>query len=199
MVAFLNYGAYPNFMYEGRIESYGIPYRFDPDKARIERDLPSVLAHIASRFREQPLTYLRWYLIGKPGFFLSWTNIDLAGDVLMYSVKQTPYFDNPRFHWLRFAALLMHWPLMLVGFTGALWILVNPNAFRLKPGPLLEARLVAGVFAYSLAFHMVGAPLPRYGIPFRPLLYPMAILVIWAIWTRKSATSPPTDSQAGAN
>lgn len=199
MVAFLNYGAYPNFMYEGRIESYGIPYRFDPDKARIEHDLPSVLGHIASRFRQQPLTYLRWYLIGKPGFFLSWTNIDGQGDILVYSVARTPYLDDARFHWLRLIALLLHWPLMLLGLAGAMVLLVFPEKTGLDQGQRWAALTVAGIFAYATAFHLIGAPLPRYGIPFRPLLYPIAILVIWVIWNRKSAKPPLVDSQASKN
>jgi 4-amino-4-deoxy-L-arabinose transferase-like glycosyltransferase len=194
MVAFLNLGAYPNFMYEGRPDSYGIPYRFDPDKARNERDLSSVLGHISSRFREQPSTYLRWYLIGKPGFFLSWTNIDGQGDVLIYSVARTPYLDDVRFYWLRIISLLLHWPLMLLGFAGALWILVNPDTFRLQPEALHAARVVAGVFVYALVFHMIGAPLPRYGIPFRPLLYPITVLVVWTIWNWKSAITPRVGS-----
>jgi hypothetical protein len=179
MVNFLSYGSYPNFMYEGRPESYGIPYRFDPDRAGIERDLPSVLGHIASCFRDRPSTYLRWYLIGKPGFFLSWTNIDGEGDVLIYSVARTPYYDDVRFHWLRIVALVLHWPLMLLGFACAILALLAPGKLGIGEQQRWAASALAGIFMYALAFHMIGAPLPRYGIPFRPLLYPFAVLAVW--------------------
>src|SRR5207342_90333 len=43
LVAFLHHGSYPGFMYHDNPASYGYPYAFDPDNARIMRDLPSVL------------------------------------------------------------------------------------------------------------------------------------------------------------
>ena len=57
----------------------------------------------------------------------------------------------------------------------------------LRTGQLLAARIVAGVFGYALVFHMIGAPFPRYGIPFRPLLYPMAILTGMALWSLRTS------------
>ncbi len=190
MVAFLNFGSYPDFVYPGRPESYGFPERFDPERARIERDLPSVLTHIASRFREQPATYLRWTLIGKPEFFLSWTNIDGPEDVLIYSVLHIPLYEDPRFRALWELMLDLHWPLMLVGFAGALIVLLAPSRLGIGTQRQAAAQIVAGVFAYALIFHMIGAPLPRYGIPFRPLLYPMALLLALSVWPRRSHDAP---------
>jgi 4-amino-4-deoxy-L-arabinose transferase-like glycosyltransferase len=196
---FLNFGSYPGFMYENDPNTVGYPYRFDPEAEQSQQDVPHALAHIAQRFREQPLEMISWTLVGKPVSFLSWSNPDGDHDILIFPVTRNPYEDDRRLHAIRSGMFWGHWPLMLLGMVGIVLLAFAPNRLLLDDRQQLAARVVGGVFVYALAFHMIGAPLPRYGIPFRPLLYPMAILVIWTIWTRKSATPPPTDSQAGAN
>jgi hypothetical protein len=66
LIATIQHGMYPDFMYQGRPESHGVPYRFDPDTARIASSLHSVLAELARRASGEPAKYLRWYLLGKP-------------------------------------------------------------------------------------------------------------------------------------
>lgn len=185
MVNFLNLGSYPNFMFEGRPESYGSPYKFDPSIEAIRKDLPSVLGDIGNHFRQEPLKYANWYLLGKPGFFLSWSNIDGFGDIFVYPVNRSPYLDSHGFALARVLMLLLHWPLMLLGIHGALVVFLRPAWAGLTPAARLAAGLVSLVFAYALAFHMIGAPLPRYGIPFRLLLYPLALLAVKAMIVRK--------------
>jgi hypothetical protein len=172
------HGSYPGFMYQGDPKSYGDPYRNDPLAPEAGRSLGGTLGYIAQRVQKNPLGYVYWYLIGKPGFLLSWTNIDGAGDVFVYSVSRSPYLEERSFDRIRQVMYWLHWPLMLLGLGGTLLVWWRAERRGLDQRQLLAARLVSLVVLYAIGLHMVGAPFPRYGIPFRPLLYPLALLVI---------------------
>lgn len=179
MVKSMAHGSYPDLMYEGRPESYGYPYRFDPDSENISRDLPAIVGHIAGRFRAEPARYARWYLIGKPIAFLSWA--DPSGrDILIYPVSHTPYYEDVRFAILRQVAFILHWPLMVLGLAGAALLWLKPSWLCLDESHLRAARLVALVVVYAIALHTIAAPFARYGIPFRPLVYALALVPIRA-------------------
>ena len=196
MLNFLLHGSYPNFMYKNNPGTYGDPYRLDPQSDQIGRSLPSVMTHIAQNFKNNPLVYTRWYLIGKPGFFLSWTNIDGAGDIFIYNVASSPYLDDRRFDLIRRLAYVLHWPLMLLGLIGACLPWWRSQRWGLSGEPLFAARLVSLVVAYAIGFHMIGAPFPRYGIPFRPLLYPLALLAVLSLWRTSRDLGNTADSEA---
>jgi hypothetical protein len=51
--------------------------------------------------------------------------------------------------------------------------------------------MVGIVVAYAIGFHVVVAPFPRYGMPFHPLLYLLAMLPLLAVARRRSRLSPP--------
>ena len=197
MVKFLLHGSYPNFMYKNNPATYGDPYRWDPDGEGLSRNLPGVLTHIAQNFKHDPFTTTRWYLIGKPGFLLAWTNIDSwtrrgGGDIFVFPVTSSPFRDDWRFVLIRGAAYILHWPLMLLGLIGACLPWWRPQRWGLSGEPLIAARLVSLVVLYAIGFHMIGAPYPRYGIPFRPLLYPLALAALLAL--RHARRSPPPGS-----
>lgn len=175
MVKALAHGSYPDFMYQGQAQSFGFPYRFDPESEAIARDLPSILRHIMGRFQAEPLIYAKWYLIGKPQYFLAWGNVQ-GWDILIYPVFHSPYFEDVRFVAIRMLAYLLHWPLMILGLIGALLLWFAPQRLGIDPNAVTAGRLVAMVVAYAIAFHIVVAPFPRYGIPFRPLLYALALV-----------------------
>ncbi len=178
LVNFLLHGSYPGFIYDHDAATYGDPYRHDPNAAAYGRDLSSALVHIARNFRDEPLAQLRWYLIGKPGYFLSWTDVDAAGDVFVYAPSSSPYFTDRFIDTTHRISKALHWPLMMLGMLGACLPWWRPRRWGLAEGPLISTRVVSGIWFYALAFHMIGAPYPRYGIPFRPLLFVLALLVI---------------------
>lgn len=191
MVLTLAHGSYPDFKYQGRAETFGFPYRFDPRIGEITRDLPSILNHIAGNFRTQPVTYLQWYLFGKPGYFLAWGNVQ-GWDILVYPVINTPYFEDTGFAIVRGLSLLLHWPLILLGLSALLVGMVRPRWLSLDRPEATAALLIGAAVAYSIAFHMVVAPFPRYGIPFRPLLFVLAMLPLRAAWLHfRLARWPP--------
>lgn len=178
---FVLHGSYPGFMYRGDPASRGHPYRSDPNAAEASRTVASAIAYTAQRLQRAPLAYLSWYLIGKPGFLLAWTNIDGAGDVFVYSVSHSPYLEDPTFDRLRHAMFWLHWPLMLLGMAGIVLAWWRSGRSGMDKEQLVAARAISLVVLYAIALHMVGAPYPRYGVPFRPLLYPLALLTIWVL------------------
>jgi 4-amino-4-deoxy-L-arabinose transferase-like glycosyltransferase len=181
MVKALAHGSYPGFMYEDRPESFGYPYRFDPRADEVARDLPSVLAHIGGRFRAQPMRYLRWYLLGKPGYFLAWGHVQ-GWDVLVYPVIHSPWYEDRAFVLLRLLSQLAHWPLMVLGLLGAALAWTPRAASMLGSQRTLGLRLCSALVGYGVAFHVIVAPFPRYGLPFRPLLYALALFALYLAW-----------------
>jgi hypothetical protein len=174
-------------MYENRPETYGWPFRFDPDSDDAERDLPSALADIARKFQEHPWTYARWYLFGKPSFFLSWGYVQ-GYDIYVYETPRSPYKDDVLFVGMRKVAYYLHWPLMLLGISASILVWWRPHWLGLVDERLVNARVVSLIVLYAIGFHMIAAPFPRYGVPFRPLLYLLAMTVICAPFTRAQMT-----------
>lgn len=185
----IHHGSYPDFMYEGRAETRGWPFRADPDSLAAERDMASVLRDLAGKFRRRPLEQLRWYLLGKPGALLSWGYVQ-GHDIYVYAAAHSPYRERRGFAALRLLSLVLHWPLMLAGVAAALVAWWRPRWLRLEGEAVVVARLVAAVVLYALALHVVVAPYPRYGVPFRPLLYALAMAWPCALLARRAGKAP---------
>jgi 4-amino-4-deoxy-L-arabinose transferase-like glycosyltransferase len=193
MVKALAHGSYPDFEYAGEAESYGYPYRSDPDGEDRIRDLPHALHYIARDFRARPGHMLRWYLLSKPVVFLSWSDPQ-AMDIFIYTVCKSPYLEAG---WLRLSWQLMwlaHWPLVLLGVGGMLAALMGHRQLHLAPEQADAAALVALVLGYAIAFHMLVAPFPRYNLPFRPLLFVLAALCLQSVWRAFRASRRPDGS-----
>jgi hypothetical protein len=116
-----------------------------------------------------------------PAYVLSWGNVQ-AFDIQIYPSIRTPYYEDIRFALLRIFSLWTHWPLMLLGLAGAVVALCGAASLRLDGHALLAARLVALLLLYAVALHMLAAPFPRYSIPFRPLVFGLAMLSLRAGW-----------------
>jgi 4-amino-4-deoxy-L-arabinose transferase-like glycosyltransferase len=181
MVNTLAHGSYPDFMYQGRPETFAYPYRADPDLPKFTGSLAAVLGHIAENFKAHPLEQARWYLLGKPYFFLSLRDVQSA-DVLIYPSSRMPFYDSPAFSMLRVASNKIHWPLMLLALAGIFVVLLRPRMAELDPVAKQAATILALLVAYAIAFHMVVAPFPRYAIPFRPALFALAMLGLQLGW-----------------
>jgi 4-amino-4-deoxy-L-arabinose transferase-like glycosyltransferase len=181
LIKTLAHGSYPDFMYQQRPETFGFPYRFDPDADRDTRDLPSIVSHIGGLFKAHPLEYGRWYLIGKPYFFLSMEDVQ-SFDILIYPVTHSPYYEDLRFATLRWLSLCLHWPLMILGLAGSLLVLLRPRWLRLDIPARRDAFILALLVVYAIGFHMIAAPFPRYAIPFRPFVYVLAFMSMRAAW-----------------
>ena len=190
------HGSYPDFMFEGRAESLGYPYRFDPDADARARDWPGLGRALAADFRAHPLRMLRWYLLGKPVAFLSWADPQ-SWDIFIYGVNTSPYFDNL---WLNLSWHLMsmlHAPLVVLSLLATTAVLWRPRLLGLDGVAAAAALLVALTLVYGIGMHMVVAPFPRYNLPFRPLVFLLAALALHALfrlWRPGLAMSSPQEA-----
>jgi 4-amino-4-deoxy-L-arabinose transferase-like glycosyltransferase len=175
MINFLHHGMYRDFTYDDVRESRGFPYRYDPRASEISRDLPSVLKEIWSRFEQEPIKHLQWFLIGKPVAFWSWNTVQGVGDAFIYPVSQSPYFESPFFRWSHRFMHLLHWPLVILASFGCLMAWFPLLRIRVSPDTLFMVRVTSLLLIYYTALHMIGAPFPRYSIPLRPFLYGLAL------------------------
>jgi 4-amino-4-deoxy-L-arabinose transferase-like glycosyltransferase len=177
-IATLQGGSYPDFMYDGDPQSYDHPIDVDPRTPQISASMGSVLSEIARKFRSDPITYLRWYLIGKPVALLGWNEVAGWGWVFVYSVLASPFMTHPTVMALSAIMAGMHWPLVLCGLVGmlAVW---RPRFAAARGAPAtLGLRLISLIYAFVIAVHVAGTPLPRYAVPFRLLSYLLAVVFL---------------------
>ena len=126
--------------------------------------------------RAEPMRYLDWYLIGKPRYFLSWYPIAAGGDIFIYPVDASPFLTRPLFQLIHALMVGLHWPLMWCAIGAAIVSCTRPHALGLSRSATDATRLLAIVFLAAIVLHMIGAPYPRYSIPFRPIAFVLAVL-----------------------
>jgi 4-amino-4-deoxy-L-arabinose transferase-like glycosyltransferase len=181
-INFLHHGIYPDFMYNSQKESYRYPYQFDPRSEEISRSTESVLSEIVDRFRREPIEHIAWYLLRKPMAFWSWDIVQGQGDVFVYAVSKTPYWDQPIFSVSHGFMRSLHALLVLLGLLGCVMAWLPAVVQRLSPGGVATARFISLLLTYYTALHMLGFPEPRYSIPLRPFLYGMSLFAASMMW-----------------
>jgi hypothetical protein len=200
MIKFLSHGMYPDFVYKGEQDTYGYPYRYDPDSSAIESSTASVLTAILNRFRKEPIRHLRWFILGKPIVFWQWNIIQGMGDAYVYPVKASPYVSRPLFRWTHALSRFLHAPVVILGLLGSIFCWLPGSAFTTRSTEFCT-KLIASLLIYYQVVHMIGAPFPRYSVPLQPLVYGMAMYFIWASYAWILArmggegTSPPRGAQ----
>ncbi len=176
MTSTLLHGSYPDFMYQGRMESLGFPYRFDPEAADIKSPSQS-LQRIGHNLEADPVGTLRWYLLAKPLRFYDWAFIEGAGDIFINSFKASPYLSRSEFIFTRALMYLVHWPLVILSFAGI--ALAGFFAIRRRDDGRSRAMgLLAVVIVFVMGLHVIGLPLGRYSVPFRPLTFVLALYAL---------------------
>lgn len=189
MVATIQVGIYPDFMYNGIAASQGIPYRFDPELTDYS-SLQRTLSVLAERFLAAPGEYLHWYLIGKPLALFHWETIPIgtatakllvSGDIYQYPTPVTPYAGHPAYVVTYILSKLLHLPLLVLAAVGSVlaWVPALRGAWGAGL-PLM--RLLTVTLAYVVGIHMIGSPFPRYSIPFLPLAYLLACATLTGLW-----------------
>jgi hypothetical protein len=184
-------GSFPNFMYRGIPETRGYAYSFDPWYDDRVRDLPAALSYIGGLFAEQPARYIRWYLLGKPGAFLSWDFVEGRGGIFMYPATESPWLANPLFVALRNLHAWLHWPLMGAAMLTVFLALWRPEWIVRDGARRTDVRLLAALIGYIIVLHMLGYPLPRYNLPYRSLEFMMALVGLRALGRARRAKARP--------
>jgi len=174
----LHHGIYPNFMYQSIPQTKGIPYRYDPRSKEISINVDSATNEIIRRFQEEPIRHLKWYLIDKPVAFFSWNIVAGFGDIYIYPVVKSPYFDNAIYKKIHLVMYWLHWPLVALSIFACFVIWLPNSVLAIPDHERITIRILSLLILYFLAVHIVGAPFPRYSIPLRPITY---VLAMWPI------------------
>ena len=185
-IATIHKGMYPNLIYNNDSQTYGFPNRFDPTWGQ-RRDTPSVLKEISRRFKNEPIKYIRWYIIGKPAMFFSWDMIVGMGDVFIYPVLTSPYHHpNGIFDLTHRVMWSLHGLLTVLALATSIFLWFPIAKRMLTQEGLIVARFVSLVMIYFILVHIVGTPLPRYSVPLRPFIYGLSMLGVRLIVTEGS-------------
>ena len=172
----LYHGSFPGFMYKDDPRTFGYPYRFHPQNQRLAREPLTFADHLLHEVTTEPSTYLRWYFLGKPAYFLAWSMVEGPGDIFVYPTRDSPYFHDRFLKATRSLHFLLHWPLMLLGLAGAVLVLWKGARFvDIRRRPAVVA--LAALAVYLVVLHSIGAPYPRYNIPFRPIFFICALVL----------------------
>jgi len=182
MINFLHHGLYPDFKYKQMPESYRRPYKFDPREKEINTNVTSVLAEIKNRFRKDPIQHLKWFLIKKPAFFWSWDTVQGHGDIYVYAISQTPYFEKKTFQWTHQFMRIIHGPLVIISLLGSILLWILPQPAWINEKKFFIVRCVAALLLYYTILHMIGTPFPRYSVPLRPFQYSMAMFCLYSFY-----------------
>ena len=175
-IATIHKGMYPNLIYNNDSKTYGFPNRFDPTWGQ-RRDTPSVLKEISRRFKNEPLEYIRWYIIGKPSMFFSWDMIVGMGDVFIYPVFTSPYHHHKGFFGLTHRVMKsLHGLLTMLALLTSIFVWFPVTKKILSEKGLIVTRFASLVLIYFILVHIVGTPLPRYSVPLRPFIYGLSML-----------------------
>jgi len=194
-IATIHKGMYPNLIYNNDSKTYGFPNLFD-EQWEQRQDMSSVLREIFRRFKNEPLEYLRWYLIGKPSMFFSWDMIVGMGDVFIYPVLTSPYHHHRGFFGLTHRVMnSLHGLLTILALLTSIFVWFPLAKKMLSEKGLIVARFVSLLLIYFILVHIIGTPLPRYSVPLRPFIYGLSVLGIHLMVAVGSKYIPkmPTD------
>ncbi len=170
------HGSFPGFMYNHDPASFGFPYAFDPRQNEMYQGLGTTLSIIAERAAQSPAEYLQWYLWDKPQVLWQWDNIAGPSDIFIYPMIKSPYFFLPDFHATHVLNHEIHSYWVALGVVTAVWLVLAQMVK--KNNASLFLLFLALIVIYATLVHMVLAPFPRYGIPFKVCLITLSVLAI---------------------
>ena len=147
-----------------------MPYREDPlFWPTVNKGYGAIAAHILERFKQEPVRYGSWWILGKPRLFWSW-KLFFSDGINIYPVGKVWFDINPVMKFLKTIMVRMHPVFVFLAGAGILIF------FRKQSHPLSDERrfvylLCLGTLAYFTLLFMVLAPFPRYALPLGPFLY----------------------------
>jgi len=184
----LYHGSFPWFMYNDNPASFGFPYRFDPQASEVYQGVGKTLEIIYERFSADPMNYLSWYLVGKQFFLWQWSIIAGQGDIFIYPTLASPYYGE-KISLLTYSVnKCIHFAWLVIAFLG-LAIIVKKILKKEKVAFSLV--IISAILLYAILIHIIVAPFPRYGIPFKvPAIIVFAIVLSEIInWVKRKFAS----------
>jgi 4-amino-4-deoxy-L-arabinose transferase-like glycosyltransferase len=174
VAAQIAFGMYPNLTHKTPAMR-GFPNREDPQYESMIQSLPLAFRTLSERAQAEPWKYLKWYLIGKPSTFWSWSITAGKGLPFIYPVKSSLYQQLRVARWSLHAMRWTHAIFVLAALFAAIVLFVR--AARRKAGSPSDfgACAVVLLLVYFTLIHTLLAPLPRYSIPLHGPMYLLAI------------------------
>lgn len=182
MVLTVQQGSYIDLMYQGRPETFGGAYRFDPAAQQIGTSWARLLSDLRAKFAAQPLAMIRWYVFGKITYFFSWSSAEGWRDIFTYPVFSSPWMTDPSYIAIAAVMQAIHAPLITCGLLGMLFAFFpgTPRLFGAHRADTL--RFIALLQLFAIGVHVVGLPIARYSVPFSPITFLLAIFfVVWLV------------------
>ena len=174
----LHHGMFPGIMYNERPETFGYPYRFDPQSQAISGSVFEALSAIWHGFTNNTSMMLKWYL-SKPLYLFQWNIIQGNDDIFIYKAWSSPYFqDSGIFPLSKYLMMLSHPAAVWAAFTGILLAFMPLSKKLFTPEQLIAIKTCALIYLYFIVVHIVVAPYPRYSIPIRPFTYMLALFAV---------------------
>ena len=178
MINTLHDGSYPNFMYQGRAETFGYPYSFDPQTATATSSWPNILEDLRNKFANRPVAMLEWYLFGKIVYFFHWSPPDGWVDMFTYPVLRSPWLTAPLFVAITSMMSGLYAPLIIFGVLGTLVAFLPKSKQLFGQTRVNGIRFLALLHLFAIGVHVVGAPFARYSFPFRPVTFLLAVFFV---------------------
>ena len=173
VISTLVQGHYPWAMYEGNPQSFGYPYRFDPEVGQLSKSVGAALQAILGHVMTDRVTYFTWYIIGKSIMFFSWGDVASAGEFFTYPAPASPYYNPLIFQINRYIMWIMHYTLIRLAAISVFLLLCNWKKSKIQKDKNTPCLL--GVFLiYFTLIYMVEFPLSRYSLPLLSLIFMLA-------------------------
>ena len=170
-------GSYPNLTYKDSTLK-GFPYREDPHYNAMTKDFRFALKTVANRAAEDPIKYLKWYLLGKPLMFWNWEILVGQGDIYVYPVTSSLYKTNHYAEMTRVGMKHLHPIFILMALSGFLIMILPFGRWENPPRTKALMLILYSFLIYFTLVHTGLTPLPRYAIPLRPMLYVGALIFV---------------------
>lgn len=171
--ATLTHGIYPGWVHDDPTARY-YAYRTDPQRDEIQASLGGLVGVVWERIRERPVRYASWFLLEKPYYGWSWSILQGQGDIYVYPVEASLYYDSAAAEASRWISWQLHPLLLALALASAVLLGRAARRHELDDTWRVPALLV-GLALYYTALFTVFTPWPRYGIPLRPALYLLAM------------------------
>ncbi|MEJ2442507.1 MAG: hypothetical protein P8Y42_03475 [Exilibacterium sp.] len=187
MLNALYHGSFPDFMYNGDPNSFGAPYRFDPDSEKVYNGLEATLNVIWNRATNNLTEYIAWYTFGKQVYMWSWSIVAGAGDIFIYPIIESPYLRLPDMIFSRAVHHFSHPFWVVFGlFSAAFFSTYNLRHNKITHPPTLVIGCSL-LIVYIVLITAITAPYPRYAIPFKWILIFLSIysIQVFSIWLHK--------------
>jgi hypothetical protein len=177
MLETVQQGSYPDFMYDGRHDTFGYPYSADSGAANAESSWRNVFADLKAKFTQRPIAMVEWYSIGKVANFFAWREQQGWADMFEYPVLHSPWLTNEFFIILTSVVWGIYVPLIVCGVLGTFIAFLPATRILFGQFRADAIRFVALLHLFVIGVHVIGAPFARYSVPFRPITFLLAIFL----------------------